>query len=270
MLSTQAQALTQTQPAPVAIPAAPARYFWTTAEVRLLQEHYPRGGGPACLDVLPGRELRGIYAKARKLGLSRAGRQDRRTYQTTDWIDAQIKKLYSGGDCQRGAVADLAKRLGRPRNWVTRRALALGLIRPRYKPAPWSAEELAILEEHETLTPGALRARLARAGFKRSESAIVVKRKRLGLRVHEDPDVFTARALATAMGVEAHKVLRWIEHGRLKAKRRGTRREQGDEWEIQRKHVRAFLVSHLADWDHRRCEQLWLVEMLAGTVGGAE
>ena len=259
-MQTQMQDRIQTQePAPAA-----ARYYWTTHEEKILREHYPRLGGPACLELLPGREIRGLYAKARALGLARAGLSDRQAYPASDWIDAQIKKLYAAGDGQRGAVADLAKRLGRPRNWVSNRAIKLGLIRPRFRQPPWSAAELAILEECEALTPQAAQKRLLRAGFKRTASAIVVKRHRLGMRVSEDPDVFTARGLASALGVESHKVLRWIRGGRLKAKRRD------DTWLIRRRDVRAFLIQHLADWDHRRCEQLWLVETLAGTVGGAE
>lgn len=242
----------------------PARYFWTTAEVALLREHYPSGGAAACLDVLPGRDEKGIYNKAMTLGLAREGRAPRRTYPHSPQIDAQIRKLYLNGDAQRGAVSDLARRIGRPRHYVTRRAVELGQVRPRFKPAEWCAEELRLLDEHRDLSNGALKARLRRAGFSRSETAIKAKRNRLDLHRTDDPDTYSARELADRMGIEMHKVLRWIARGVLKAKRRGT------EHEIKRHAIRAFLTTHLSEWDHRRCAQLWLVDLLAGSLGGAE
>lgn len=237
--------------------------FWTTPEVQVLREHYPTGGVRACLERLPGRDAPGIYARAAKNGIKRAGQRERRTWAPSEWVDAQIKRAYADGSNVRGAVAELARRIDRPRDWISRRAVQLGLVQPRYKPGPWSAEELAILEEHYTLSPRAIAARLRKAGYSRTETAVIVQRKRCGLRASDDPDRWCARQLADAMGVEVHKVLRWIERGMLKATR------QGDEapWAIHRRDVRAFLITHLGDWDHRRCEQLWLVEILAGSVG---
>ncbi len=53
-------------------------HFWTTKEVAILREHYPRGGGVACLDLLPDREIQAIYRKAATLGLRYSGMRNSR------------------------------------------------------------------------------------------------------------------------------------------------------------------------------------------------
>jgi hypothetical protein len=261
-----------TQVAPQPAPPAPSRYFWTTHEVRTLQEHYVQRGPRYCAKHLPGRTLTAIRGKAEDLGLRHeiARGTCRERIQSNDWIDAQIRQLYLDPPRRRGAVAELAARIDRPADWIGRRAVKLGLARPRFRDPQWTEQELELLEEHAHKGPHTVANILRRHGYQRSASAIDLRRKRLGIRLADDPDRFSPHQVALAMGVDHHKVRRWISAG-LKAKPRGTARtaaQNGDEWLIKRRDLRAFLISHLGDWDHRRCEQLWLVELLAGTVGG--
>ncbi len=39
---------------------------WTTAELRLLRMHYPRGGSAACAQALPNRSQGAIQRRARR------------------------------------------------------------------------------------------------------------------------------------------------------------------------------------------------------------
>lgn len=263
---------TALQPAAEQAATAPSRYFWTTHEVRTLQEHYAQRGPSYCAKHLPQRTLMAIYRKAESMGLrhSVARGTCRERIQSNDWIDAQIRQLYLNPPRRRGVVAELAQRIDRPADWIGRRATQLGLARPRFREPAWTEPELALLEEHAHKAPRHIANLLRKHGYSRSATAIDLRRKRLGIRRADDPDRFSANQVALAMGVDRHKVMRWINAG-LKAKRRGTQRvaaQGGDEWVITRRDLRAFLISHLGDWDHRRCEQLWLVELLAGTVGG--
>src|SRR5690606_10739093 len=64
--------------APTALPPSAVertRHFWTTRELKLVEQLYPAGGLPACLAALPNRTAGAIYQKAGVLGLLRQGRK---------------------------------------------------------------------------------------------------------------------------------------------------------------------------------------------------
>lgn len=243
------------------------RRFWTGREEKLLREHFPSGGLAACLPHLPGRSAGAIYQHANVIGLvSPAAKIAPRgpRWSTTEHIDAFIRREYPAS-CEKGAVAALASRLGRPRWWVSRRAVALGLVPPRRKEAPWSAAELDIVGENGHRDPQAIGAILKRRGFARTATAIIVKLKRLGID-RADPDHMTACQLAGVMGVDAKTVTRWIDKGWLKAGRRGTDRvaaQGGDQWWIHHKDVARFIVENTAAVDLRKVEKFWFVDVLA-------
>lgn len=258
---------TTTTPAPVDL--GPRRYR-TGRELKIIREHYPDGGAAACRALLPHLSIEQIYRAALVQGVRLRHALPKRRYPPDERLDEAIRRLYLSSPA-RGEVSRFARSIGRPRSWVGSRAAALGVVRPRTAPLPWSAEEDALLEATAHLHPKSVATKLKALGASRSETAIVMRRKRLGMRAEGDPDRYSSRALGRVMGIDAKKVVRWITTGRLKAKRAGTARTEaqgGDEWEIHRRDVRAFLISHLGDWDHRRCDQLWLVEILAGAIGG--
>jgi hypothetical protein len=233
------------------------RYFWTTPELAIIREHYPTGGVPACAERLPGRTVGAIHQQARKMGLfAPKGGTPRPAYGSSEFIDAQICRVYTGKPTK-GAIRDLAKRIGRPRHWVSRRAAALGMALPRFRDQPWSEQELAILENATHLRPEAIRARLKKAGFTRTINAITVKRKRLGLRL--DREEVSANELAVLMGVDRKTVSYWIDKGWLRAKKRGPI------FDIRPSDVRDFVIDFTHVVDIRKCDKFWLVDLLAGT-----
>lgn len=80
----------------------------------------------------------------------------------------------------RYTAQQIADRFGRSRQWVARRAVALGLALPRpVREHVWRKAEDAILEATEGKDLQTVRKRLARAGFIRTESAIRCRRKKL-------------------------------------------------------------------------------------------
>jgi hypothetical protein len=86
----------------------------------------------------------------------------------------------------------------------------------------------------------------------------------------EDPDRWSALELACLLGVESNTIGRWIRQGLLKAKRDPERDDRTAPWIILRKDLRTFLIEHPRDWDMRKCQyQWWLIEVLAGRVGGS-
>ena len=75
------------------------------------------------------------------------------------------------------------------------------------------------------------------------------------------------------MGVDVHKVTRWIAAGWLEASRMGTARtaqQGGDEWVITDAAVRRFLRRHPTAFSLRRVDQTWFLSLVFGTIGERE
>lgn len=245
-------------------PKAPERRFWTGAELKRLREAYPVGGLAAAIAVLPGRSAKSIYQKAGDEGIrspqsKRGGKRERWT--TNDQIDRLILQTYGRARSPRD-VARLAQTLRRPSWWVSKRARTLGLVSPRFKETPWTPAEIEIVSENAHRVPSYLKAALKRAGFTRSETAIVVKLKRLGAD-RTDPNNYTATGLAGVLGVDPHRITDWITKGWLKAKRRGNDApEDRDHWWISRRDAARFIVENVHAINFAKVDKHWLVDLL--------
>ncbi len=247
---------------------APWRY-WTTREVATLREVWPRGL-EAALEVLPRRTPSAIYTKAHALGIKgdrRAiGATRRRKYTETPEIDAAITVVYQAVP-KSGAVNELAARLELPRWWVSKRARALGLTVPRFKMPDWTQAEDDLVLETWQYVPSHARRLFAAAGYKRSATAIVNRRKRLGLRAREREDVYTASRVAKMLGVDPSTVTTWIEKGLLDAWHRGTARtpqQGGDGYYIAPSALRGFIRENPERVDLRKVDRLWFLEFAFG------
>ena len=241
------------------------RRFWTTTELAVIREHYPAGGIDACESRLPGRSRSSIWQQAGKLGL-RSPRQKvgvRKHWPNDPHIDEQIRFAHQRAT-KKGDIERLAKQVGRPVWYVSKRARDLGLTTPRFKEPAWSAEELAIVEATRELTPEGTKRALARAGFKRSGTAVVVKRKRLSIPVPERVGIYSTGQVANLLGYERTTVIRWVRLGLLRADKRG------DDHEITEQQLRQFLIRHPLQVDLRRLplgNRPWFIQVLAGESG---
>ncbi len=180
-------------------------------------------------------------------------------------LDNQITHLYQQ-KTERGAVKAFCQRHGVPRHRVRLRALALGVAQSMRKEPPWSQEEIDLLEMHYFRTAPSVSALFRRHGFSRTAGAVANKRKRLQFRL-EDSEVYTARRLASVMGVNAKVITRWIEKGWLRARRKGTDRKkvQGrDMYQIPRYEIARFIRDNVAMVDICKTDKFWLVDLLAG------
>ena len=187
----------------------------------------------------------------------------RRKYRADDRIDAIIREAYRRRleENDRGATRWAQIKTGWPRFMVLRRGAELGLART--KEPNWSPPELAILEETGHLGVEAVRKRLAKRGFARSRTAILLKRKRLKLTAHLDG--YSGNALAELFGVDNHRIYRWIADGMLAAERRGTDRspkQGGDTYWIRRQDVHAFVLQHPDEYDLRKVEKWWFLSLI--------
>ena len=248
---------------------------WTGREVKALREAYPAHGLAGCLPLLPGRSATAIYQQARNEGLvsPKAASEafPRQRWATSEAIDAVIRRAYLAAPTRKG-IGACAAAVGRPRWWVSRRATQLGLVVPREKETPWSEVELDVLRGREGDHPNSIKKALKVRGFSRTETAIVVKLKRLGLSTAvDDPHCHNARDLGLLMGVDGKTVARWIEKGWLKARMVGeasATRAEGNHWSIHRRDVRRFIIENAGAVDLRRVDKVWFIELLGGPANG--
>ncbi len=183
-------------------------------------------------------------------------------YRPTGQIDARIRDAYLRlrlGD--RSALKALAWQLGWTPSAVCKRGAELGLA--RVKERLWSEQEERVLARFGHLAPSGMQRKLAEAGFARSVTAIQVKVNRN--RIKSNLEGYSACQLADALGVEAKKVVRWIQQGVLKAERRGTGRlpqQGGDTWWISDASVRRFVLRYPGEIDLARVEKIWFLSLL--------
>ncbi len=188
-------------------------------------------------------------------------------YEFTPELDERIRNTYRQTP-RRGAVKELATRLRLPRWRVSKRAREIGAYEPILKEKPWSDQELHILEQRSHLTPDRIQIALKKAGYKRSITGIIVKRKRM--RFLQNLKGMSAHQCAECFGLGCSKtVTRWIEKGWLKAERRGTKRIEengGDMYFIKEKHLRQFVVENIGLIDIRKVDKFWFVDLLVGDI----
>jgi hypothetical protein len=187
----------------------------------------------------------------------------RRKWVPDERVDGFVREAYNRMvlDNYRQAIQHAAVRTGWPKWAITRRAVELGLS--RIKEANWRPAEIAILEEHTQYGMEVIRRKLLAAGFMRSRNAILLKRQRMDL--VKAYDGYSATSLAKLMGIDAHAVGIWIGRGMLAAEKRGTDRtakQGGDSYYIRPGDVRAFLFAHADEWDLRKVEKWWFLELV--------
>lgn len=239
--------------------------MWGQAERRVLVEHYPLEGAVGCFPHLPNLTLSQIRTKAHALGIRFEGqRRGRRAKWAPDAkIDAAIIAVYTG-KVTKGMVRDLAIRLKRPRDWVSERAAQLGLVTPRFKQPDWTEDEDKLLEANATRSPHSIQSIFKKQGFERSQTAIILRRKRKELEIR-DPTRFTAGQFAKLLGIDPHWVSDEIRSGALKAEKRGTKRkaQQGGDWYwIKRADARAFVIANVERIDIRKVDKFRFVDLL--------
>jgi hypothetical protein len=160
-----------------------------------------------------------------------------------------------------------ARRLGWPGWVIKKRAVVLGLTRTKEK--PWGSQELEILERNAHFHPHTIQRKLARAGYQRTETAIVLKRRRTNLL--STLDGYSALSLAGLFGIDSHCVGRWIRFGWLMAEKRGTDRtalQGGDTWFIRHEQVYRFVLSHPEEIDLTKVDKLWFLDLVTrGKIG---
>ena len=184
-------------------------------------------------------------------------------YFWTPEKDAILRERY---DSRPGVPLSIARSFGWPAWAIKRRAAVLGLCRPpTTPPRPWTAAEVAYLEEHAGTRVVASMAR--RLG--RPISATVLKLRRLGLSrlIRED---YTLRSLAECFGVDHHAVDRWIRLGLLVGDFRHGGAAPAYDRDARRftdANVLAFVKANPTAFELRRVDQTWFLDLMLDATG---
>lgn len=260
---------------PVRVPGRHDDRFWTPAEIEIVRKYYPEGGASACLAHLPAhRTGSSVYQQARKLNLAGPrGRRKGEKFTPPDDFDARLIEEWSRLDGKkRGAVNELADRMGVQRWWLSRRARALHLVIPHKKEPAWTEAEKELLKSAPLHSPEMCVRFFREHGFNRTATAILVKAKRCALSRRGSRSTFSGTEAAKILGVDNKTVTQWCVMGELKAQRRGTRRlpqQGGDVWDIEPNDLRQFILDNLERIDLRKVEKFSFVSVLTAENGAA-
>jgi hypothetical protein len=247
--------------------AAQARHRseWLTSEVAILKSLYPTEGSPGVKKRLPHRTPSAIRAKAAEEGIKckrltgTLGLTFERRFKNSEALDTAIREGYMHAT-QKGDILRLANRLDRPAWWVQKRAAKLGMTRTnRTRLDSWTKPELDILETYASASIAVIGKKLRAAGFKRTETGVAVKLKRLKLD-RQDPDAWCANSLAPMIGVDPNTIRKWIESHGLTA----TRADATGRYRITRRNLRAWVARNHQRIDLRRVDQTWFMELIFG------
>lgn len=148
---------------------------------------------------------------------------------------------------------------GYPRYIIKKWGRELGLA--RQKEPRWTEHEITYLEHN------LYKKRLGDIAkhLRRTETAVRLKAKRLGM--NKTQEGYTMRGLCLGLGIDHHKVEKWLANGWIKARRRGSDRtpeQGGDIWYFSDKAIKDFIRHHPEEIDPRRADWLWLVDILVG------
>ncbi len=178
-------------------------------------------------------------------------------YVFTPERDAVIREYWLRAERNRSTI--LAAKWGMPKWAVAHRAVALGLTRPLPNRTDWTpAEEATLLRYAGLRSPKWIARKLGR-----TEASVVTKAKRHALRLGRR-EGYTCRDLAEAFGVDAHKVMRWADEGKLAVARRGYAGR--DPWAVTDAAVLAFVLAHPTAFELRRVNQPWFMDLIAEAV----
>lgn len=224
-----------------------------------------RGLGRLCYERLRRQGRLGEYPTMSRAGISYKTRK----HHITPEIHELIREVYQS-DTGGGQVRDLCLRTGLPAYTVSRYARAQGWLARQPKEPDWRPEELRLLKEYARYAPAGIRKKLLEHGYRRSETGIVLKRKRLGLL--RDLGGVSATRLGNLMGVDSHNITDAIKQGLLRAERRETNRtaaQGGDAWFIRPGDIREYIVKNIHDIDIRKVDKYWFVELLTSAPAPA-
>ncbi len=172
----------------------------------------------------------------------------KREYKFTDYLLSELRLVYVTAKRKRDITAGITRLVGHtgwPRQVFWKQAVAMGLA--HYSRRPWSAEDLAYLEEKLGKVSVS---RIAKA-LKRSPRAVECRALELG-RSRRLRAGYTASDLQQVFGVTPERVRRWMDRGLF-----GKVHHVAAGHRIAEHNVAQFVRRAHGEYDLRRVDQDW-------------
>lgn len=185
-------------------------------------------------------------------------------HKWTDEERAIVRRDYNGHNQSAHLIADRLTSMTGDNitfNAVKGQAAKMGILQD--KSPRWTEREIKILEEMITqYSPITIAKRLHR-----SLNAVVVKSKRLGCSRRARDGWFTKKEVCEILGVDHHKVQKWIDGGELKASWHSSvkpTKNGGACWHIAQWVLRDFIIKHSLELMGRNVDLFTIVNILGG------
>ncbi|MEK6323594.1 MAG: helix-turn-helix domain-containing protein [Acidobacteriota bacterium] len=179
-------------------------------------------------------------------------------------IDDEIRRIYLNGSRGRGreTLAGYAKRIQYPYSIVQLRAGKLEISSPYSARPVWSMKEDEILRRGAQHSYQTIWRRLRAAGFNRS--LIAVRRKVTNAGSKQHSDMMSGSETAQCFGVSDATVYRWIKKGLLKARLKDNAAIPSPQCHflVHDNAIRDFVQRHPMEFDLRRVDQLWFLNLI--------
>lgn len=195
-------------------------------------------------------------------------------YSFTPEQDALIQAIWGATTmkARRDAMATLLPKLlktGITHDQAYNRAREqLWLYPLKTKGASWSSEEIAILEASAHCSASAIRRRLAKRGYQRTDNAINMQRRDLiGSRgdARHAAGIYSANQAAELIGSDRGLIASYIRRGWIKATR-----NQNDTFDIPAKALRDFIRDYTAYVNLDRADKYAFIDLMFPTHGAKQ
>ena len=195
----------------------------------------------------------------------RSSHKERNLTSPWFWNERQIGIVRMRYECTMVSARSLAPIVGKSPSAIKNKARSMGLGRGFPLLRPWTEREIETLTEYITRLPVH---QLAKE-LKRSVSAVTSKAQKLKLSRRARDGHYTAQEISEILGVPSAQVLRWIQHGEIKAEPSREPKSNGAvvRWIVEEKVIRDFIISSARLLSGRNIDLLAVVFILTGAVG---
>ena len=185
-----------------------------------------------------------------------AGKGIRGNHQWTEAEQDLVRLHYDG---TRASIDILMKMVGCSRYGVKGQVAFLGLAR-RLKEPNWTEKELHYLETHYQKQS----VRVMAHALKRSMNAVKIKATRLHYSLRARDGWFSKMEVCEMLGLDHHRVQRWIDKGELKASYHTGRKpsQKGmSMWHVDAADLKALIINHCKELQGRNIDIFCILDL---------
>lgn len=184
-------------------------------------------------------------------------------------VDPQIRAAYRTNT--KGAILQLAERIGVHRATLGRRAVVIGIREVGQRIFEYSDAETKFMIRHYPTPLHELQKMMVAKGFRKwnleslSNRYYLLREKGLLHNLYDelaDRDLYAIAEISELFGIGEAQVRNWIKNQWLKTTYPSSRENPVYIQPIKRKDLHEFMKNNPSKWDSRKCNHLWMVDIL--------